>query len=56
MNTKQSSTQSTGKSVVANKPLAPSTGARDNTGLYYSTHIKITDPKTGQVLLHTRGE
>lgn len=28
----------------------------DSSGMYYSTVIKITDPNTGQVLLHTRGE
>jgi hypothetical protein len=28
----------------------------DSSGIYYSSVLKITDPSTGQILLHTRGE
>ena len=28
----------------------------DSSGMLYSTVVKIIDPESGQVLLHTRGE
>lgn len=28
----------------------------ENAGFYFSTHIKITDPKTNQVLVEKRGD
>lgn len=49
MNNTQSSDQPANATPGVTKP-------NDSTGIYYSTVIKITDPKTGQVLLHTRGE
>lgn len=52
MNTNQSTSQQSANAV----PVAPQQGSRDSTGLYYSTHIKITDPQSGEVLLHTQSE
>lgn len=39
-----------------NTPIINNQPSRENSGFTWSTVIKIIDPKTGQVLLHTRGE
>lgn len=43
-------------STAHGKQQQPRDTSRDNAGFTWSTVIKITDPKTGQILLHTRGE
>jgi hypothetical protein len=51
--------QNTDQQTVLNnvEPSAtPENKPDDSSGIYYSTVIKITDPGTGAVLLHTRGE
>jgi hypothetical protein len=36
------------------KPVEPK--PNENVGFYFSTHVKITDPNTKEVLLQTRGD
>lgn len=43
-------------STVVPEPNKRPSQSRDSAGFTWSTVIKITDPKSGQVLLHTRGE
>lgn len=31
-------------------------GANEKIGFYYSTSIKITDPNSGEVIMHIRGD
>jgi len=53
MNNNQTTDQSKDSNVVAQSAESK---PNDSAGIYYSTSIKITDPSTGQVLLHARGE
>jgi hypothetical protein len=44
------------KNIVEEKSEKPEAKPSDTGGFYFSSFLKITDPNTEEVLVHTRGD